>query len=185
MKKENFKIQRLFLGIPLPSFLQKELFDCIAPFYHLPSVRWVPKENYHITLQFIGDATQEQTENIAQKLNHFQKDHTSFDLFLKQFSFFPKRKPYMIWAVAHAHAPFFHLSTDLHHCLNLPGSPPKNSIPHITIGRFKDPQTVRHITLPSLRQPIPLHVDQIILWESVLSHSGARYFPLHSFRLEG
>ncbi|MFC7608726.1 2'-5' RNA ligase family protein [Teichococcus aestuarii] len=43
---------RLFVALPLPEALREQLSDLAGG---LPGARWVPPENYHLTLRFIGE----------------------------------------------------------------------------------------------------------------------------------
>lgn len=176
--------KRLFTGIPIPPAHQKTLHEHFQPYHHLPGVRWIPSGNYHITLHFIGDTSEETTKEFVQKLSDFSKAFLSFETSIRHFSFFPERKPYMIWAVADAHPSFSALCNDIHDTLNLPGKPPKISIPHITVARFKQAQITRQVHLPKITPPLHLNVNELILWESEMKPSGSRYHPLKKVKLK-
>lgn len=176
--------KRLFTGIPIPPAQQKMLYEYFQPYYNIPGIRWTPSRNYHITLHFIGDTSEEATKEFVQKLADFSEPFLSFETSISHFCFFPERKPYMIWAVADAHPSFSALSKHVHDRLNLPGEAPKISIPHITIARFKQVQVARQVHLPVITPPLHLHVNELILWESELKPSGPLYHPLKKMKLK-
>ena len=48
---------RIFLALELPQTVRNNLFahaELISGFYKLQHIRWLPKENYHLTLVFLG-----------------------------------------------------------------------------------------------------------------------------------
>lgn len=60
---------RLFVGIPLPAQVEAELSAvCRRLRSEDESLRWSAPESWHITLQFLGNATTEQFECLAARL---------------------------------------------------------------------------------------------------------------------
>ncbi|EKN97715.1 LigT-like phosphoesterase domain protein [Leptospira interrogans serovar Pomona str. Pomona] len=45
---------RTFLGISIPEEIKEQLTSIC---YGLPDIRWVPKENFHITLELVPKPT--------------------------------------------------------------------------------------------------------------------------------
>ena len=56
---------RLFVGLDLPWELRERLALLAGG---IPGARWVPVENYHITLRFIGEVAGHQAEEIDHAL---------------------------------------------------------------------------------------------------------------------
>lgn len=46
---------RTFLSFNIDAKLAEELYFLIESYEHYKNIKWVEKENLHITLQFIGD----------------------------------------------------------------------------------------------------------------------------------
>jgi 2'-5' RNA ligase len=60
---------RLFVGIPLPSQLRSELAALCAG---LPGAKWVPAENLHLSLRFIGEVGRADAEDLHHALQRVQ-----------------------------------------------------------------------------------------------------------------
>ena len=56
---------RLFVGIEMPEWVSEELSRLGGG---IPGARWIPAENYHLTLRFIGDVDGYQYEQIEASL---------------------------------------------------------------------------------------------------------------------
>ena len=52
---------RLFVALDLPWEVKEELADLSC---NIPGARWVPTDNFHLTLRFIGEASRLQAEEI-------------------------------------------------------------------------------------------------------------------------
>jgi len=60
---------RLFIGIPLPDAVIRELFTVVSRLRPAAGrVRWSAPESWHITLQFLGNATEDQLACLARQL---------------------------------------------------------------------------------------------------------------------
>jgi len=71
---------RLFLGIEIPESTKISLWDQLDPLRkEHPEYQWIPKENYHITLDFLGD--QYSKAEIISKVNSILYDLPEFYLY--------------------------------------------------------------------------------------------------------
>ncbi|MCS6890944.1 MAG: RNA 2',3'-cyclic phosphodiesterase, partial [Rhodovarius sp.] len=52
---------RLFVALPLPDALRHELAALASG---IPGARWVPEENYHLTLRFIGEVGHDRAHDV-------------------------------------------------------------------------------------------------------------------------
>src|SRR5438094_367520 len=93
---KDFK--RLFLGIrpnedwlnALHDFIQKQN----APF------RWIPVENFHITLLFIGSFPAQKIAELSHNLRKLYALSLSGSIAFDKYTYMPKRKPSMVWVQA-------------------------------------------------------------------------------------
>lgn len=77
---------RLFVGLDLPISLKNQLNSFGIT---IANVRWVPKENLHLTLRFIGEAPRplyQQIKDILQSINRpsFELSTTTLDIFRRK-----------------------------------------------------------------------------------------------------
>ncbi|EQA64729.1 2'-5' RNA ligase-like protein [Leptospira alexanderi serovar Manhao 3 str. L 60] len=79
---------RTFLGISIPEEVKEQLTSIC---YGLPDVRWVLRENFHITLVFLGDQSNEQVDTLSEFCS--QISFPEFDLNLQSVGTFGKKNP--------------------------------------------------------------------------------------------
>ena len=60
---------RLFFGIALPDLIRQSVSDRALACHALIPGRYVPGENYHITLAFLGDVPEERVEDASRVLS--------------------------------------------------------------------------------------------------------------------
>lgn len=94
------ELKRLFVAVPIPLSIRDRLCDVG---HHLkkrvqpPAKRWLFREDYHITLQFLGDVEQDKVSPISDCLEELAKQFTPFRIAMTQPILFPsKRHPTVI-----------------------------------------------------------------------------------------
>jgi len=94
----NSATHRIFVALPLPSHIKQELEHWqLQNQSTLQFRKWTHPEDLHITLQFLGDTTNEQLEQLIVQLGSIQ--HSPFQLQLSSFgSFGPSSAPRILWA---------------------------------------------------------------------------------------
>jgi 2'-5' RNA ligase len=175
---------RLFIAVPLPALL-KEVITNWQKTYQMPGMRYIPADNLHLTLHFIGDTPDANVPELQDKLSQIAQRHQPFDLTFQEMAPGPKlRAPRLIWLRFQEHPAFEKLATDI--CTSLDAAPGAHGkfIPHITIIRFgKD--FLGNQSLPVNREaPVPpLRVREFALWQSQLQSPHPKYSVLESFYL--
>ncbi|XDD50331.1 RNA 2',3'-cyclic phosphodiesterase [Leptospira sp. WS92.C1] len=127
---------RTFLGISIPEDVKGQLTSIC---YGLPDVRWVPEENFHITLVFLGEQSPEQIETLSEFCS--KVSHPEFHLSLSSVGTFGKQKsPSILFADILSSPELSHLQKILDSGLRRLGFTPdrQDYHPHLTIGRFKN-----------------------------------------------
>ncbi len=77
-------MKRLFLAIEIPEDIRDELCDLRINTYN---VSWIPFDNIHLTLQFLGDGfSDSDIESICSKLSRVR--NSTFKLVLNSVGFF-------------------------------------------------------------------------------------------------
>lgn len=91
---------RTFLGIDLPSDLKKSLFN-LSKTLSIPEglrIKWVEEPNFHITLTFYGEITQNLLQRLITIVESVTREFSSFKVSLDTLGFFPERgNPRVVW----------------------------------------------------------------------------------------
>jgi 2'-5' RNA ligase len=152
-------------------------------------VRWVPVDNYHVTLVFLGNTPDEKipeiesiTENIVQKFAPFSLKITDIGAFPDEFS------SRVLWfGVQNSKALRSlqdNLATDLKDIIYK--SEEGDYTPHLTIGRLRNPHRTKDMTSPFVRKRFAkIEIKDVILYETVGTVPFQVYKPLKTFRLSG
>lgn len=89
---------RLFVAAALPPALVDSLQEQLQHFSH-PALRFMPRENLHLTLYFIGQVPREQLPLLQRQIGRVASRHQPFTLQLEQIEPGPKPKnPRLVWA---------------------------------------------------------------------------------------
>lgn len=175
---------RLFIAIELPPEIKRTLWMLRSD---LPGARWVPREQMHLTLAFLGEVEDEAVGVLRAELAriHFHAFKVSFT----STGCFPGRqRPRVLWVGLAPQPRLTELAALVREALlrcNLPVEERPFS-PHITLARLKAP-AAREVGV-FLEQSLPPHlpmlvVQEFILFQSRLTPRGAEHLPLSSFSL--
>jgi 2'-5' RNA ligase len=172
---------RLFIGIPLPEGVKKLLVSIYDLFNSVPEkLKFVPYDNLHITLLFIGEVPDEKP--IIDSLS--KVSFNSFNASIENFSVFPNAKFIRV-----IHSPATKGSKelkDLHNSLRkvLEIKPDFSFVPHATIARVKE--KCNPLNILSIIKNITFNeefkVTQFNLYKSILTSKGPIYEVLGEFK---
>jgi 2'-5' RNA ligase len=161
------------------------------------AVAWVPRQNLHLTLRFLGEQPEPALEEVRGAMDEAARHSIPFDLNLHGLGAFPGlERPRILWiGVAEGGAEARALQDRLEAALERRGHA-REARPwhaHLTIGRIFDPARWRREAGPELRQALMqashrrfgcLRVGAISLMRSDLHPSGARYSQMSAVSLE-
>lgn len=182
---------RTFLCVPIAEPLREKLSDISSRLHQGIDVRasWVPAENLHLTLRFLGEIKPELVRRIEQACRNIADELDSFVVPIDRVGAFPSlARPRVVWAGGPATGHFLRLAEAVNRELSPVGFPAERNdpIPHITLARIKG-RTHRSMaeTIRSSKPPagLPLSIDRIVLMQSRLTRTGADYAPIFSFPL--
>lgn len=181
------ELMRLFLGAALPVAWQQTLNDWVSAQPRLPGLRWVPAENWHLTVYFFGGIPPEMLENLKGLLTLGLQGSVSFDLPFDGFALAPQpSRARMIWARFQRH-PAFQALVDQIHPLFLQIQPNHQMrhkpIPHVTLARLRDPAAIEGLGWPSPPAESDFPLQKLTLYQSVLVEGNRCYEPLHQWTL--
>ena len=152
---------RIFIAINLPQDIKRELSLYQGKWPELPC-RWTKKDNLHITLEFLGQVSDEELLKVFQDTEEMASKREFFSITLNKICYGPPKKmpPRMIWATGEKLE-----KLDL--------------LPHITLARIKEWEfrKIEPEERPEVAEEINLtfEVDSIEVMESVLKRGGPVY----------
>jgi 2'-5' RNA ligase len=156
----------------------------------ITEIRWLRKENLHLTLKFLGNIAESQVEPITAALRHPLGLFSPCTISAKGLGVFPDfRRPKILW-VGLTGDQLVQLAAEIESALMPLGFTPENRAftPHLTIGRWREGSR----PAKTLRQEIDslndfefgaCAVRQIVLFQSVLKPEGASYSELRTIQL--
>ena len=176
---------RLFTGIEIPP----DVGDHLALLRGgLPGARWIDRENYHITLRFVGDIDRDIAEDIAETLADVSR--AGFELSIDGLMAFGSKKPHSIVAHVRPSRELAELQAEHERRMQRIGLPAEQRkfIPHVTLARLRGTSSrdVADYLSPRggfVTRPFP--VDRFLLFSSRNSVGGGPYvieeeYPLGS-----
>jgi 2'-5' RNA ligase len=173
---------RAFVGLPIFEPLQSELESVSA---HLASMdtnkmSWVPHDNYHITMLFLEEQSPEWLEEFALAIDE-QLVFEPIKISTTHLMPFPEASPKLLAAMIENSSELEQLHQDLKRIAKSLGflAEKRRFKPHITLAR-KFPKSGKHLFLPTLKK-VSMEASELVIYESQLHQTGARYFPLYGF----
>ncbi|MDK2820538.1 MAG: 2,3-cyclic 3-phosphodiesterase [Clostridia bacterium] len=131
---------RLFIANKLSPEILKTVAKVQGELRQLPaSIKWVPTENIHLTLKFLGEVSPSKVEDIIGALEHAAEGISPYQLEIKGVGVFPNwRVPRVIWAGVDFDSTLNELSKQLDRELVKLGFQKNNKFrPHLTLGRLR------------------------------------------------
>lgn len=180
--------RRLFLALEPPDPVRRRIAAAAAELRRTAGraeadVRWVPPENVHLTLQFLGAVPEERVADIEAALAAAAAASAPLALELTGAGGFPNaRRPRVLWLGFGGDVPALAaLVQDLGRRLAPLGFAPEARpySPHLTLGRARDPRGAPGLggalTALARSDGFPWRVTEVVLFESHLSPKGPRY----------
>jgi len=194
---------RAFIAIELSSELRSSLGEIIQQLQERclsnggeaarKAVRWVPTENIHLTLKFLGEVSVANLQSLSRMLISETAHYAPFTVQVQGIGAFPNaRRPRVIWVGSQAPSSLGNLQRAIETETRALGYPmeEREFSPHLTLGRLSQnasPAEIAAISnaLASMKvdQIGCIRVDQIHLFRSDLRSTGAVYTSLHTFPL--
>ncbi len=176
-------MHRLFVALSLPQ-------DVIGALGRLKTgmrgARWVPDENFHLTLAFIGETDRHGLEEAGSALASVAAP--AFALRLSGCGYFGDRKPRALWAGAAATPAVLHLQAKVDVALRRAGflDDKRRFTPHVTLawlhGAAKD-DAAMFCAVNGLFAAGPFPVGEFHLFTSHLGSEAAHYEIVASYSL--
>lgn len=167
---------RLFVGLDVPWEIRSRL-DALGG--GIPGARWVPDENYHVTLRFIGEVPNFQAEEIDHALAALRG--RAFDLVFSGVGTFAKGgREVSLWAGVERNQALDHLQSKIETALQRAGLSPERRRfqPHVTLARLDGSAEARlaaFVQAHNLFREGPVRMEHFTLFSSVLGKEGPVY----------
>jgi len=183
----NIMTIRSFVALPIPRETANELGDIAAKMSYQDksgAVRWVDQANYHVTLAFLGEQSEANLETLAEQLD-FHIRQTEFQAVLSHLSPFPETRPKLLAAMVDKSDNVKLLYQQVISAINSTDImiDKRKFIPHVTLGRYRHSRNAYAGNIP-MNVSFDTLIDEVVLYESVLTTTGAEYEPIYRFPLE-
>ncbi len=187
---------RAFIAVEIPLPLRQAVCSATSDLQKELNalVRWVPLENMHLTLKFLGDVSPSNVDLLTQMITAEAELFDCFELHLNGLGSFPSlKRPRVIYIGIQAPAVLEALHRGIESASRRLGyeSEDRGFSPHLTIGRVKqnvtatDQQTIRRALEGTKIDSLgTARVDSVHLYKSDLKPTGSVYTRLYSAALK-
>ena len=190
---------RAFIALEIPAKVQRDIYHATSSLRSGVGslIRWVPAENMHLTLKFLGDISPANVEFLTQMIRTEADAYHCFEIRLTGLGTFPNSKrPRVIYIGIQAPTELESLQHGIESAARRLGyeSDPnagRSFSPHLTIGRVK--QNISAANQQQIRRALEeteidllgtARVDSVHLYKSDLKPTGSVYTKLFSALLK-
>jgi 2'-5' RNA ligase len=188
---------RSFIAVDLPKSLVDSLHrssDHLRALLNGLPVRWVPVQNIHLTLKFLGDVSERNLRMIQTIIQAEAAAHQVFEISVGGFGVFPNlANPRVIWVGVEAPDELIKLQRRIDaETARLGYAPDQRAFsPHLTFGRVSrnaSPKEVRGVSELLRSHSIGFlgaaRIEDVTLFRSDLGPDGAVYSKIYSAKLQ-
>jgi 2'-5' RNA ligase len=176
---------RLFVALDMPWSVREQLAALSG--VGIPGARWVPPENYHLTLRFIGDIPGHVARDVDDALLAIRA--RGFPLTLMGTGTFGKGGvSNALWVGVERTQSLDHLRNKIETALQRCGLEPERRRfqPHVTLARLDNPAEAKvaaFVQAHNLFRTEPIPVEHYTLFSSLLNKDHAVYTPEVEYEL--
>lgn len=155
------------------------------------NIKWVPVDNFHVTISFLGEQPEQNIQDIQAALLKTCSGFAPFDLKIEDVGAFSnEHDARVLWLGVQNKRCLGEFKNELDQELlnqKLVTSPDERPFkPHLTFGRLRNPGSVKDMISPFKRKSFgKIHVSEIVLYESKLQGPYPIYTPLFRCALTG
>lgn len=176
--------QRVFIGIPIDKQSQQHINELLKPIRDSRrDIRWVPENNRHLTLAFLGNRPISEVDNLIRQFDESYQQETRFQSRLSTLERFPDPTGRIIALTNEPTEPLdklFQITLKLLQRNEIEFDR-KRFRPHVTLGRIRRPKHVKKTFDQQIN--INLDITKIMLYQSRLTELGSIYQPLKEIQL--
>jgi 2'-5' RNA ligase len=186
--------KRLFIAINATDPLEKDFL----PFFKKLKinadkqnliVKWIIPNNFHITMNFLGELPEEILPSLQDVIQEICSQFAPFELKIEDISAFAnEHEARVLWLGVQNKKCFAQLKNSMEQALLdkkiLDRADPREFSPHLTLGRLRNPHSVKDMISPLKRKSFgKIHVRELVLYESKLQGPFPVYIPLYRYPL--
>jgi RNA 2',3'-cyclic 3'-phosphodiesterase len=176
---------RLFIAVDIPEEIRGTLATATEPLMDkLPRARWVPPQNWHVTLKFLGSTWPRLLAWVTGTVGAVASEQRPFASALTGLGVFPSpRRARVLWAgLDDRDRRFAGITGDLDAVLEREFKKEKRAFtPHLTVARFDPPVQIPEETLAVPIEKASFAVDRLVLYRSYLQRPAPRYERVAEF----
>lgn len=179
---------RAFIGVEAGDAVRRGLVDVLHRLRKTGAhVSWVPEQNIHVSLAFLGNTSRERVAPLSHALDEVAAAAAPFAVCVSGIGTFGSpRSPRVVWAGVEDSPPLQALHAAVCEQLELLDLPveKRRYSPHLTLGRVRSgrgrPELVK--ALQACRDAVfgTMTVERVVLMQSRLLPQGAQYSVLHA-----
>lgn len=156
-------------------------------------IRWVPVDNIHLTLKFLGEISPANIEILKESMQAGLAGSTQFDFSVGKIGAFPSiKKPRVIWVGVEAPVELKIIQAMIESCTKRLGYVQEDHefSPHLTLGRIaREKKSLEIASICQVLQSTPVgflgvdRVREICLYKSDLTRTGSIYTKIWTAKL--
>ena len=179
---------RTFLALELPQTVRNKLSaysELISGYDKLQQIRWLPKENYHLTLAFLGNVEYVLISSLQLKLEQNLSSKQAVPFRFSEITPFPFSGTPKIAAAMLEHSDeLMKLQHNTAKCVRAFGISleRRRFSPHVTLGRLKS-RNRKAITFQPQQIFLEGVSEKVVIFQSELTPKGAVYTSLGKISL--
>ena len=185
--RQGAKPLRLFVAIEIPEEAKDGAWEAVAPWrQRFPRARWVPRENWHVTLKFLGSTWPRLADWVPERVAAVAQEHAAFETRVVGLGAFPSaRRARVVWAGVEDPGGYMArlagaLDASLAREFKPEGRPFR---PHLTVARSEPPLTLPDEFGETVLESARFAVDGLALFRSHLQRPAPKYERLATFPL--
>jgi RNA 2',3'-cyclic 3'-phosphodiesterase len=175
---------RLFTGLSIPVLLRQRMTVMQGG---IDGARWTERENFHITLTFIGEIDEQKAEDVDEALSGVRTE--KFNLRLKGTGSFTQGKyPKVLWVGVEQNEVLNRLKEKIDRALESYGVDfeKRKYAPHVTLARLNhvdEAKVAEFMQQHNLFVTEEFEVDEFLLYQSHQTKNGSVYEAVREYPL--
>ena len=180
---------RLFIAVPIPEHAKRAMAAAIEPWRQaFPRARWIPSENWHVTLKFLGRTDERLVPWVEERVRAVAATHEPAPVRVDGLGAFPGvGRARVLWAgVDDPTGTLSRIATELEGELAREFRPEiRGFTPHVTVARSEPPIGLPETYPATPLRSGPISADRLVVFRSHLRRPTPWYEPLVEAPLGG